>query len=130
MDAGLGDLLFWGPLAIALAVAWGRPSSSIARSSRAGRDTRLPTRITSEQLARPMPGEVRRGDGLVSSEPSAVRIERQRAQRLRELGEWTRRGARARARSPRLGRGRGKPRPYEVGQSGSGRARIAGPRVR
>jgi hypothetical protein len=23
MDAGLGDLLFWGPLAIALAVAWG-----------------------------------------------------------------------------------------------------------
>ena len=23
MEAGLGDLLFWGPLAIALAVAWG-----------------------------------------------------------------------------------------------------------
>jgi hypothetical protein len=23
MDAGLGDLLFWGPLAVALAVAWG-----------------------------------------------------------------------------------------------------------
>ena len=23
MDAGLGDLLFWGSLAIALAVAWG-----------------------------------------------------------------------------------------------------------
>jgi hypothetical protein len=27
MDAGLGDLLFWGPLAIALAVAWGPTSS-------------------------------------------------------------------------------------------------------